>query len=151
MLNIKLICVGNLKEKFFKDACKEYEKRLSTLCKFEIIEIPEAYCPDDNYIEKALDKEADMIIKAVGKATVIPLCIKAKQYSSENFSKLIDNSGSAVAFVIGSSHGLSHRVINLGKPMSVSEMTFPHMLFRVMMCEQIYRAMQIKLGGKYHK
>ncbi|MFI3325501.1 MAG: 23S rRNA (pseudouridine(1915)-N(3))-methyltransferase RlmH [Clostridia bacterium] len=155
MINIKIICVGNLKEKYLKDAIAEYSKRLSTLCNFQIIELSEAFCPSESYIEKALEEEANMIIKSAGKSAVIPLCIEGKQYSSTQFNDLIQDKAlagqSSIAFVIGSSHGLSPKIKAMGKGLSVSKMTFPHQLFRLMLCEQIYRAFQINAGTKYHK
>lgn len=157
MINIKIICVGNLKEKYLKDGIAEYSKRLSTLCNFEIKEISEAFCPSDSraHIEKALEEEANAIIKVAGKSAIIPLCIEGKQYSSEDFNKLIQDKAlsgqSTISFVIGSSHGLSPKIKAMGKGISVSKMTFPHQLFRLMLCEQIYRAFQIQTGTKYHK
>lgn len=156
MLTVKLITVGNLKEKYLKDAQNEYAKRLSAFCNLKIIELPEVKTSDSEaLIEKALLKEADAIINAVGQSFCIPLCIEGKKFSSKGFSEFISKQTvmgeSSIAFVIGSSHGLHQKVKVLGKGMSVSDMTFPHQLFRVMLLEQIYRAFQIQNGTKYHK
>lgn len=157
MINVKIICVGNLKEKYLKDGIAEYSKRLSSLCNFEIKELPEAFCPSQSkaHIEKALDSEASAILKEAGKSAIIPLCIEGKQYSSEEFNRLIQDKAlsgqSSISFIIGSSHGLSPKIKAMGKGLSVSKMTFPHQLFRLMLCEQIYRAFQIQTGTKYHK
>ncbi len=152
MINVKIVCVGGLKEKYLKDAIAEYSKRLTPFCKLEIIELQEV---NDSNFEKALETEADNIIKAVGKSFVVAMCIEGEQFSSEKFSDFIQKKAtdgySSIAFVIGSSHGLSNRVKNMGAKMSVSKMTFPHQLFRVMLVEQVYRAFQINAGTKYHK
>ena len=158
MLTVKIICVGNLKEKYWTEAVKEYSKRLSAHCKFQIIELQEAKCdknPSEASIAKALEDEAKAILAAAGGSAVISLCIEGKQISSEELSKRLDNLSvggvSSVAFVIGSSFGLSETVKKAGERISMSKMTFPHQLARVMLCEQIYRAFQISAGTKYHK
>ena len=158
MLNVKIICVGTLKEKYWTDAIKEYSKRLSALCKFQIIELPEAKCdknPSEASIQKALEDEAKLILQAAAGSTIISLCIEGKLFSSEDLSKKLDNlainGDSSVSFIIGSSFGLSETVKKSGDRMSMSKMTFPHQLARVMLIEQIYRAFQISIGTKYHK
>lgn len=157
MIEVKIVALGNLKEKFLKEAQKEYEKRLSTLCKLKIIELSEVKLDanSDALIQKALLKEAELIKKAVGDSFVIQMCIEGDKISSEKFSKFISNKAltgvSSIAFVIGSSHGLHDSIKDMGKGISVSDMTFPHQLFRVMLLEQIYRAFQISAGSKYHK
>lgn len=159
MLNVNLICVGSLKEKFFSDAVNEYKKRLSRYCKFNIIELPEEKISDQetqSAIEKTLFKEGERILQKISKSDyVIAMCIEGKQLSSEELSnKLSDISmtSGTLDFVIGGSWGLSDDVKRRADfKLSVSKMTFPHQLFRVMLCEQIYRAFSITANAKYHK
>ena len=160
MLNLMIICVGKLKEKFWTDACNEYAKRLKGFCSFSIIEVDEEKLPDTPspaQIQNTLEKEGQRIIAKIPKnAKIISMCIEGKQKSSEKFAKEISdlalNGASTLAFIIGGSWGLSQNVKNLSvMRLSMSEMTFPHQLARVMLCEQIYRAFQITSNGKYHK
>ena len=160
MLNVMIICVGKLKEKFWTDACNEYAKRLKGFCSFSIIEVDEEKLPDTPspaQIQNTLEKEGQRIIAKIPKnAKIISMCIEGKQKSSEKFAKEISdlalNGASTFAFIIGGSWGLSQNVKNLSvMRLSMSEMTFPHQLARVMLCEQIYRAFQITSNGKYHK
>ena len=160
MLNLMIICVGKLKEKFWTDACNEYAKRLKGFCSFSIIEVDEEKLPDTPspaQIQNTLEKEGQRIISKIPKnAKVISMCIEGKQKSSEKFAREISdlalNGASTLAFIIGGSWGLSQNVKNLSvMRLSMSEMTFPHQLARVMLCEQIYRAFQITSNGKYHK
>ena len=160
MLNVMIICVGKLKEKFWTDACNEYAKRLKGFCSFSIIEVDEEKLPDTPspaQIQNTLEKEGQRIIAKIPKnAKIISMCIEGKQKSSEKFAKEISdlalNGASTFAFIIGGSWGLSDNVKKLSAiRLSMSEMTFPHQLARVMLCEQIYRAFQITSNGKYHK
>lgn len=160
MLNVMIICVGKLKEKFWTDACNEYAKRLKGFCSFSIIEVDEEKLPDTPspaQIQNTLEKEGQRIIAKIPKnAKIISMCIEGKQKSSEKFAKEISdlalNGASTFAFIIGGSWGLSDNVKKLSAiRLSMSEMTFPHQLARVMLCEQIYRAFQIISNGKYHK
>lgn len=157
MLTVKIICVGNLKEKYWRDACGEYAKRLGTHCKFSIVELNEVRIdkPSQALIDKALEEEGRAILKEAQGSVIVPLCIEGKMMSSEQLSGFIDDVAlrgqSSISFVIGSSHGLSPEVKRAGKGFSMSPMTFPHQLARVMLCEQIYRAFQISAGTKYHK
>lgn len=160
MLNINIICVGKIKENYLKEACEEYEKRLKSFCNLKIIEVSPVSLsenPSQSQIDCALEEEAEKIISKVGKNDVlIPLCIEGKQMTSEKLSELFENYGvsgnSSVTFVIGGSHGLSETLKAKGNfKMSMSEMTFPHRLARVMLLEQIYRAFSISCGSKYHK
>lgn len=156
MLSVRVICIGKLKEAYWREAVAEYEKRLRPLCKFEIVELPEERLPEQpsaSLIDAALVREGELILSKVqGKA--VPLCIEGKALSSEGLADLLRDamqSPGAVSFVIGSSFGLSGSVKQAGKGFSMSPMTFPHQLARVMLCEQIYRAFQIIGGTKYHK
>lgn len=159
MLNVNIICVGNLKEKFFTDALSEYKKRLSRYCKFEVVELPEEKIADNvtqSQIDKTLKKEGEKILAKIGKSDfVVAMCIEGKQLSSEELSKKIEDislTNSTVNFVIGGSWGLSDDVKKRADMrLSVSKMTFPHQLFRVMLAEQIYRAFSITANAKYHK
>ncbi len=160
MLTIQIICIGSLKEKYWRDALSEYQKRLGAFCKLEIIELPEERLP-----ERAGEAEIFAVIEAEGKrilskisqkSFLIPLCIEGKQMDSIKFSKLMEQAAldgySTVSFVIGGSYGLSDVVKQMGKKkLSMSEMTFPHQLARVMLLEQVYRAFMISSGSKYHK
>lgn len=156
MLEVRIICIGKLKEAYWRDAVAEYEKRLRPLCKFSIIELPEARLPNDPSpaeIDRALEQEAKAILEKTA-GTVIPLCIEGKLLDSPALAKKLNDSmqfPGAVSFVIGSSHGLAPVVKQAGQGISMSPMTFPHQLARVMLCEQIYRAFQILQGSKYHK
>lgn len=159
-MNFTVIAVGRLKDKFFDEAAAEYLKRLKAFGKTEVVEIAAAALPDnpsDGEIAKALEKERDAIIAKIPKgAAVYPLCIEGKSVSSEELAEEINaqaNSGvSCCAFVIGGSFGLSEDVKKLGRlRVSMSRMTFPHRLARVMLLEQIYRACTINAGIKYHK
>lgn len=160
MLNITIIAVGKLKEQYLRDASAEYQKRLSTLCKLNIVEInPEKLSdnPSAKEIENALNNEAKKIIEKIPKgAKVYSMCIEGKQRTSEELSREIDNLAlegvSNIVFIIGGSFGLSDEVKRLSAfRLSMSKMTFPHQIARIMLLEQIYRATQISIGTKYHK
>ena len=160
MLNITIIAVGKLKEQYLRDASAEYQKRLSTLCKLNIVEInPEKLSdnPSAKETENALNNEAKKIIEKIPKgAKVYSMCIEGKQRTSEELSKEIDNLAlegvSNIVFIIGGSFGLSDEVKKLSAyRLSMSKMTFPHQIARIMLLEQIYRATQISIGTKYHK
>lgn len=158
-MNITLICVGKLKEKYLTDACNEYIKRLSAN-KVGVIEIaPERLSenPGENEIKSALEKEGKRILEKVPKNSfVYAMCIEGKQRSSEELSAQLEKikiggTGSLV-FIIGGSFGLSDEVKKRANDkLSMSKMTFPHQLARVMLLEQIYRSVQIELGTRYHK
>ena len=159
MLKIQLICIGKLKEAYWRDACAEYCKRLSAFCKFSILELPEYRLPEkpsQAQIQHALEEEGKKILAAAGGYPVAALCVEGEAISSERFASAIsdicvDGNG-GVNFVIGSSYGLSPSVKEASFfRMSLSSMTFPHQLARVVLCEQIYRAFQILGNGHYHK
>ena len=160
-MNVKLIAMGKLRDRYFSDAFAEYEKRLSAYCKFELIQLNEERFSSDNAprkeIDTALEKEADVILSKIPKgALVISLCVEGKQMTTEEFSALIDKSAvsgrSDICFVIGSSYGLSDRVKQRSDiKLSFSKMTFPHTLMRVIFAEQLYRAFKVYRGETYHK
>ena len=156
MLEVRLVCIGKLKEAYWRDAVAEYEKRLTPFCKFQLIELPEARLqsdPSPAQINAALEQEGKAILeRAAGK--IYPLCIEGKEVDSPGLAKRLESamqSPGAVTFIIGSSHGLSEAVKQAGERISMSPMTFPHQLARVMLCEQLYRGFQILSGTKYHK
>lgn len=159
MANITLITVGTLKESYLKDAVGEYKKRLSQYARVDEINIKEekiANEDDASEIRRALESEADKIISAIPKgASKIALCVEGKQYDSVALAGLIsrmcDESGK-IALIIGSSHGLSDRVKReCDVRLSVSALTFPHQLRRVVLYEALYRSFTILAGKKYHK
>lgn len=160
MLSVRLICVGKLKEKFYREACSEYEKRLKGYCKLEIIELNEQRLPErpaQAEIDAALAREADAIrAKVPNGAMLIAMCIEGKEMSSEGLARTLTermNGGvSNICVVIGGSCGLDEQLKRSATlRLSMSPMTFPHHLARVMVLEQIYRALNIAAGGKYHK
>ena len=160
MQKISLICVGKLKEPFYAAAVAEYQKRLTRHCKLEILELPEQRLGDDPSpaeIEQALAREAAVIEEKLPRsATLIAMCIEGKLLSSTELSETITRLGttgsSQLVFLIGGSFGLHPRIKEQAAlRLSMSPMTFPHHLARVMLLEQIYRAYQIAGGSKYHK
>lgn len=160
MLHMDLLCVGNLKEGYWKQAMAEYEKRLTGTCKIRVIEIEEARlpaAPSPLQIEAALQEEGRRIIqKILSDAYTITLCIEGKSMSSEAFSALLADQAlagkSRFCSIIGGSHGLADEVkARAHLRLSFSPMTFPHQLARVLLMEQFYRAVQIQQNGKYHK
>ena len=159
MLNVKLISVGSLKESYLKDAIAEYSKRLSAFCALEIVELKEYKLPDDpsdSDIRKALAEEAERIQKAIPqKSYKIALCVEGKQFSSEELAEKIEEitlTNGCICFIIGSSHGIDESLkASCDLKLSISKLTFPHQLMRVMMLEIIYRAMNIIKATKYHK
>ena len=160
MLSVNIICVGNLKEKYLKDAITEYSTRLGAFCRFSVMELSEYKLPQnpsDSQIQKAIEEEGKKIMEKISRNSfVIPMCIEGKNLSSEELSEKLSavsvQGFSTVDFIIGGSFGLSDEVKRRGDlRLSMSRMTFPHQLARVMLTEQIYRAFQISSGGKYHK
>lgn len=160
MISVTFICVGKMREHFYADAFSEYEKRLRSYCRFTISEPQECKLPDEpspREIESALDKEAGEIIKLIpADAFVVAMCVEGKQIPSEEMAKLIskrENSGKPkLCFIIGGSFGLAERVKQRADlRLSMSKMTFPHHLARVMLIEQLYRGFKINEGSKYHK
>lgn len=160
MMNISLICIGNLKEKYWAQAVEEYSKRLSAFCRFSVIQLNEERIsnnPSPGEIDRILNAEGKRIIEKIPKNSyVISMCIEGKQISSNELSQKIEDislSGkSSLCFIIGGSRGLSQQVKQRSDfKLSMSKMTFPHQMARVILCEQIYRAFEISSNGKYHK
>lgn len=160
MIKVNIIAVGKLKEKYLKDACAEYTKRLGAYSKINIIEINEERCgdnPSSNEIEQVKQKEGERIIAKIPKGSyVITMCIEGQQMSSEEFSKKLEEISicghSEVTFIIGGSFGLSDEVKATSKlRLSFGKLTLPHQLMRVVLLEQIYRAFSISNNSKYHK
>lgn len=160
MQKVTVLCVGKLKEKFYIDAAAEYAKRLSRFCKLELVELPEERLPEDPssaQIEAALLKEAAAIrAKLPAGAALIALCVEGELRSSEALAQQMaawaGQGVSQLVFLIGGSFGLHPSIKGSAKlRLSMSPMTFPHHLARVMVLEQIYRAYQINAGTRYHK
>ena len=160
MLEITLLTVGKLKEKFYLSAAAEYEKRLKAYCRFTIVELPESRLPDDpspGEIAAGLEKEASLILGKLPKnAWFCVLTPEGKNLSSEALAEKMAQvklSGkSAICFLIGSSFGMAPQVKAAADfQLSMGAMTFPHHLARIMVLEQIYRAEAIQAGSKYHK
>ena len=160
MLSVYLICVGKLKEKFYKDACAEYMKRLSPYCKLVLTELPEEKLPKNpsqGEIDGALRREAAAIrAKLPPNANLVVLCVEGRMRSSQELAGLLQtwehNSAKHLVFLIGSSFGLDESLKGEAwVKLSMSPMTFPHHLARVMLLEQLYRGFQINNGSKYHK
>ncbi|RVU71088.1 MULTISPECIES: 23S rRNA (pseudouridine(1915)-N(3))-methyltransferase RlmH [Lactobacillus] len=159
-MNIKIVCVGKLKEKYFKDAIAEYEKRLSRFAKFKIVQVPDEKAPEK--LSSAQDEQVKeiegqrILSKIKDKEYVIVTAIKGKERTSEEFAKEIQDLGtyghSDITFVIGGSLGTSPAVNKRADDlMSFGKFTLPHQLMRVVLTEQIYRAFMINSGSPYHK
>lgn len=160
MFEITLIAMGRLKEKFYLSAAAEYEKRLKGYCQFRLLELPEARLPEapsPAEIAAGLEKEADAILSKLPKgAWFCVLTPEGRSISSEGLAdrlREVKNSGkSSACFLIGSSFGIAPRVKEKADlRLSMSPMTFPHHLARIMLLEQLYRAEAIQAGSKYHK
>lgn len=160
MINVNLIVLGKLKEKYMKEFANEYEKRLSAYCRITITELEPVKLsdnPSQTEIDNALIKETQMILSKIPKNSyVFAMCIEGKQLSSEELSAKIEDIAlcgkSNITFIIGSSFGLSNEIKKISDfKFSMSKMTFPHKLARIMLTEQIYRAFSISNNAKYHK
>lgn len=159
MIKVTLITLGKLKEKYLRDAVEEYSKRLSRYCTLEIAEINPIALPEnptEKEITAALSKEKELIFKKIPENSyVFALCVEGKQKSSEDFAAKIEeltDEGKNFCFIIGSSYGLDEAVkAKADEKLSLSKMTFPHQLFRVMLLEQLYRGFKIIEGSTYHK
>ena len=159
-MDVNLICIGKLKEQWWRDACAEYAKRLSVFCKFSIIELNEARVsksPTQGEIAKVLEEEGERILaKCRPGDHVIAMCIEGKLLSSEelaaDFASAALSGRSTIDLIIGGSYGLSPAVKQRADMrISMGRMTFPHQLARVMLSEQVYRAFSINSGSQYHK
>ena len=160
MMNVHIICVGKMKEKFYMDAAAEYQKRLGAFCRLEIVELPEEKLPPNPsqaLIDAALKKEAAAIrAKRPPNSSVAALCIEGRLRSSQELAGLLrtweNNPAKHLVFLIGGSFGLDETLKSEAwVRLSMSPMTFPHHLARVMLLEQIYRAFKISEGSSYHK
>lgn len=151
MLNINIVCVGKLKEQFWKDAEKEYSKRLTKFCNLKIIEIDDV---NQGEMLKDLEMEGKAILNQI-KGKPYLLAIKGEEYSSEDFAEELENlklNNSQISFVIGGSNGVSNDVVKkIPNKISFGKVTYPHNLARIILLEQIYRAFMINSGSKYHK
>ena len=150
---IKIICVGKIKEKFYKEALEEYKKRLSKYTKLQIIEVEDVNLPNESLIKQ---KESELIEKNINdKDYVITLEIEGKELNSIELSKKIqelETFSPNITFIIGGSYGLDEKIKQRSNyKLSFSKLTFPHQLFRVILLEQIYRAYKIKNNESYHK
>lgn len=159
-MNIKIITVGKLKEKYLKQGIAEYIKRLGSYCKLEIIEVNDEKAPEnlsEKEMEQVKDKEGERILAKISENSyVFALAINGKQYDSVEFSKTIEQLGirgkSDLVFVIGGSIGLSDAVLKrANEQISFGKLTFPHQLMRLVLVEQVYRAFRIMKGHAYHK
>ncbi len=159
-MQIDILCVGKIKEKFFRDALEEYKKRLSRYCRLNEIEVTDEKTPDnasDTEVRQIKEKEGERLLSKMSEnAVVIALAIDGRSYSSEGFAEAMDrlavNGTSHIQFVIGGSLGLSDAVLSRAdQKISFSAMTFPHQLMRVILLEQIYRAYRIQRNEPYHK
>ncbi len=161
MLKINIICIGKIKEKYFTDAVAEYAKRLTAFCKFSVVELNEerirSNTPNEAQIAEVIEAEGRRILQKIGASDyVAAMCIEGRLLSSEELSETLDKAAlsgkSTVDFIIGGSYGLSDEVKRRADlRLSMSKMTFPHQLARVILSEQIYRAFEISTNGKYHK
>ena len=159
MLNINIVCVGKIKENYLKDAIAEYSKRLSRFCNLNIIELQDEKLPEklnNSIISEIKNKECNKMIQAIKKDSyIICLDLKGKEFSSEDFSKKIENIAlnfnSSITFVIGGTLGLNNELLSLAnEKVCFSKMTFPHQLIRVFLLEQLFRAFKISNNETYH-
>ena len=159
MLNINIVCVGKIKENYLKDAINEYSKRLSKYCKLSITELPDEKIPDkinENIANEIKTKECNNILNHIKKDSyIICLDLTGKEFSSEVFSKKIENismENSNITFIIGGSLGLTNLLLQKANlKICFSKMTFPHQLIRVFLLEQLFRAFKISHGETYHR
>ena len=160
MLHIKILCVGKLKESYFASAAAEYLKRLGAYARVEVEELPESHLPaqpSEAETAAALEREAESLRLRIPKdALRIAMCIEGRKLDSRQFADFVElcavNGKNRLCFLIGGSLGLAESVKKEAElRLSMSDMTFPHHLARIMLLEQLYRAFKIAEGGKYHK
>ncbi len=160
MLTVRLVSVGKMKERHYTAAFEEYRKRLGAYCRFESEEIPEQRLPENpsqKEIDTALERERALIEKRVPpRSVLVAMCVEGESKSSVELAGLIQSwagaGSSSLCFVTGGSFGLSGELKRQARlRLSMSRMTFPHHLARVMLCEQLYRAFTIIEGSRYHK
>lgn len=155
MIRIWLVCVGKIKESFYREAVAEYSKRLSRFCELRIVEVEESPLKEEGNIQKILETEAGNLKKYL-RGRIVALCVEGKERTSPDFAahlkQLFDQGVSEWTFVIGSSNGLADQIKKeADERLSFSQMTFPHMLMRVILTEQLYRAFMIQSHSAYHK
>lgn len=158
MLAVTIIAVGKQKEPWQRQGTQEYIKRLGAYCRPEVVELAEYRLPENPApaeVEQALAQEGRVIMQKLGRTPYVALCVEGEQLSSPKLARFLTDQQQrtgALGFVIGSSHGLA-REVKEGAVLrlSMSAMTFPHQMFRVMLAEQLYRGFSIAAGGKYHK
>ena len=159
MMQVTLICVGNFKESYWQDACREYEKRLAAYCQFSTVVLKEERITDENNpqkIQQALLSEGEKILSQIPEhAYRIALCVEGKSMDSVTLAKTLEKAQDAsgkIALIIGSSHGLHDKVKSAcDLKLSVSALTLPHQLCRVLLMETVYRSFTILAGKSYHK
>ena len=160
MVTVNIICVGNLKEQYWRDACAEYEKRLRPFCRLMITQVDEQRLlqnPSQAQIDACIAQEGRRLLSKLPRSAYsIAMCVEGRELSSPQLAQKLEQAAvegnSTVAVFIGGSWGLSNEVKQQADfRLSMTPMTFPHQLVRVMLCEQVYRAFQIINGGKYHK
>ncbi len=158
MQNIKIICVGSVKESYLREGISEYAKRMTGKCNFSVVELKEEKLPENpsaGEIQNALDREAVKILEAAKESYKIAMCVEGKQKSSEELAETVSRASiqsPTLSFIIGSSHGLSDKVKSAAdERLSVSKLTYPHQLMRLLLTESIYRSLMINSGTKYHK
>ena len=158
-MTVRILCVGKLKERYFEDACAEFQKRLGRFCNFEIFEVPDEKAPESLHPKDellVLDKEGKRLMRAIGeKDFVVALAIDGRQMTSEAFAAFLEEKeieARPLTFVIGGSLGLSNEVYaRADMRLSFSKMTFPHRIARLLLLEQLYRGFKIRRNEAYHK
>lgn len=158
-MTVRILCVGKLKERYFEDACAEFQKRLGRFCNFEIVEVPDEKAPESLHPKDellVLDKEGKRLMRAIGeKDFVVALAIDGRQMTSEAFAAFLEEKeieARPLMFVIGGSLGLSNEVYaRADMRLSFSKMTFPHRIARLLLLEQLYRGFKIRRNEAYHK